>query len=246
MISVIIPSRLDKNKNGKLFVERAIETVLAQGRTDCQIIVGVDPGQATTLRGAEVVEGPRANLSAVINAAAERIEGEYLAFLEDDDEWSINHLAASIAVLDIADFVSGTQLEVDEDGIVQFINDFPTVATWVMKRSVWDAVGGFDESYAVHQEHDWLGRLTDAGISRGHLVEATAPTELALAEKIRPWLSILIQPGMKIARHSSPWPLVTRLRRSTSWMGQIRDGSAKAVSDDCTARIVEKYGRFPW
>ncbi len=244
MISVLIASRLEEKEPGKLFVERAIETVRAQGM-DCQIIVGLDPGKTAKL-DAEIVQGPRANLSAVLNAAAEHIKGDYVAFLEDDDEWLVNHLAASLAVLDQFDFVSGNQLVVDEAGTVLYVNDFPTPNTWVMKRAVWNAVGGFSEEYAVHQDHDWLGRLNSAKASRAHLVEATAPTNFEVAETIRPWIANVMRPGTKIARHTSPLPLVRRLQRDASWLGQIRSGSALAVSEDCTKRIVEKHGWFPW
>ncbi len=245
MISVLIASRLEEKEPGKLFVERAIETIRAQD-VECQIIVGLDPGKTAKL-DAEVVAGPRANLCAAINAAAERIEGDYVAMIEDDDEWCVNHLAASLAVLQEYDFVSGNQLVVDESDNVLCINDFATPDSWVMKRAVWDAVGGFSEEYPVHTDHDWLGRLCQAGISRAHLVEATAPTDIAAAEMIRPWLANIMRVGVKIARHSSPYPLVNRLYRDASWMGQIRaGGSARAVSDLCTKMIIEKHGCFPW
>lgn len=246
MISVVIPSRLETRSGGGLFVERAIETVRAQGKS-CQIIVGVDPGQTAKL-DAEIVEGPRANLSAVLNAAAAKAGGEFIAFLEDDDEWLDGHLSASLKVLEYADFVSGTQLVMNESGEVCFINDFPCPNTWVLKRATWEKVGGFSEDYAVHQDHDWLGRLTQSGVKRGHLAEATAPISFSAAKLGRPWLASIgdIKPEVTLFRHASPWPLVRRLHRSKSWTGQIRSGSAAAVSEDCLARIIAKHGHLPW
>jgi glycosyltransferase involved in cell wall biosynthesis len=248
MISVVIPSRLEARPGSKqLFVEHAIETVRAQG-LDSQIIVGLDPGQTAKL-DAEVVNGPRANLSAVLNAAVDRSDGEFIAVLEDDDEWLGDHLATSLRVLETADFVSSTQIVVDEAGEVCFINDFPCPNTWVMRRSVWQAVGGLSEEYAVHQDHDWLGRLTESQCRRAHLVEATAPISFSAARLCRPWLAKLgeVKPGIKLFRHSSPWPLVRRLHRAKSWTGRIRSGEANDISSDCVARIRARFGgTLPW
>ncbi len=246
-LSVVMATRLEKFGD-KLFVDRAIESIRAQKiDLDVQIIVGIDPGIKAYLPGVEIVESPRANLSAVLNEAAKRIKGDYVAFLEDDDEWLPGHLAGSFSAMAYGDFVSGTQLVVNEDGRVWHINDFPTPNTWVMKRAVWDTVGGFSEELAVHQDHDWLGRLSIAGISRVHLVESTAPDNHEAAIQLRPWLATLSEHGqVRLARHNSPMPLVKRLRRSASWTGQIRSGEQAAVSKDCYARIQAKYGCVPW
>lgn len=246
-LSVVMATRLEKSGD-KLFVERAIESIRSQ-KTDLelQIIIGVDPGVKAELPGVEIVESPRANLSAVLNEAAKRIEGQFVAFFEDDDEWMPGHLAGSFSALAHGDFVSGTQLVVNENGRVHHINDFPTPDTWVMRREIWDKVGGFSEEFAVHQDHDWLGKLSMAGVSRVHLVEASAPDNHEAAIQLRPWLATLSESGqIRLARHTSPWPLVKRLRRSASWTGQIRSGERAAISQDCYARIQAKFGCVPW
>ena len=79
--------------------------------------------------------------SAAVNAAAATATGDYVAFLEDDDVWDPDHLEVSLRTLEHAAFVSGTQLEVDDEGTVVRINDFPTPTGWVMRRSTWGAGG---------------------------------------------------------------------------------------------------------
>jgi hypothetical protein len=110
------------------------------------------------------------------------------------------------------DFVSSTQLEVNENGIIESINDFPTPSGWVMKKHVWESVEIFNEQYRWHLDNEWLGRLAKKGNTRAHLVEATAPV---VANKMvrRPWLQnviLLAGANVRLFRHSDLLPLVKR------------------------------------
>ena len=173
-ISVIIPSRLEGS-----FLDDAVRSVFAQEGfhlADIQIIVGIDHGQAALFRqrfpDLDMAESTGHSQAAALNAAAKQARGKYLAFLEDDDIWERNFLHTVLPLLDEADFVSSTQLEIDEQGVVRRINDFPTPSGWVLHRNTFDAVGPFDESYRWHLDNDWLGRLGETNIRRIHMVES--------------------------------------------------------------------------
>jgi hypothetical protein len=130
------------------------------------------------------------------------------------------------------------------------INDFPTPSGWFMTRATLGRVGPFDESYRFHLDNEWLGRLTDAGIVRAHLVESTAPVDLNEMVQVRPWLAQLIElsrASVRIMRHASPYPLVNRLVHTQSSLAQIRPNTpSHDRSDGEYKRLEERYGRIPW
>lgn len=220
-----------------------------------QILVGVDAGvSAPAGLGADLraqfAQSGRHSQAAALNAAAKLIDGDVVALLEDDDQWEPQFLELAIATLNRFDFVSSTQLEVLTNGNVVRVNDFATPSGWVMKRKVWQSVGEFDENFRWHLDNDWLGRLRQANITRAHLVEATAPTQIADAQAVRRWLAFVVQRsgGMcQLVRHGSPWPLVKRTVHEESGMWRIaRNPTLRAQSENERAELVKKYGLVPW
>jgi glycosyltransferase involved in cell wall biosynthesis len=256
LLSVVIPSRSQPQQLG--FLQRSIGSIARQrGRAsvDIEVVVGIDPGdQPPQLGETEVpvrfVPGRQRLQAAALNAAAAEIRGDYIAFLEDDDLWLPDHVSIALQMLEQAGFVSGTQLEVDTSGNVIRINDFPTPSGWVMPRATWEAVGPFDETYRYHLDNDWLGRLGAAAIDRIHVVEATAPIDMAAAIEVRPWLMKLAIAGggrVRFGRHTLPVPLVNRLVHAASGVYAIKnDPSLTAKSHAEIARLEAAYGRIPW
>jgi glycosyltransferase involved in cell wall biosynthesis len=77
-ISVIIPSRLEG-----AFLENAIRSIRSQ-----ETVVGIDHGSTPPeLRSVEFIESKGNNQAAALNAAVAHATGDFIAFLEDDDEW---------------------------------------------------------------------------------------------------------------------------------------------------------------
>ena len=258
---VLVPTRLKRNQAGRLFLAQALQSIAGQEfpphlDVRLEISIGVDPGAVlpddlTMPPNATVSEAASASQTFALNAAAARFDHDFLAILEDDDQWLPRFLHISLAALQQKelDFVSSTQLQVDESGKIVSIFDFPTPSGWVMRRTVWETVGPFDTSFQYHLDNEWLGRLALRGFRRAHLLEATAPVDVAWMS-VRPWL----QKYMKYAgnhatllRHGDPEPLVRRTVHAGSGMASVRaDATAKATSQREYARLVERFGRIPW
>ncbi len=257
---VLMPTRFKRNQAGQLFLEQALQSIARQEIPSdlpvrVEISIGVDPGAVlpddlSMPPNATVSEAACASQTFALNAAAARFDHDFLAILEDDDQWLPNFLHVSLVALQQKelDFVSSTQLQVDESGKIVSIFDFPTPSGWVMRRRVWETVGPFDTTFQYHLDNEWLGRLALRGFRRAHLVEATAPVDAAWMSA-RPWLQHFLKFAgchATLLRHGNPIPLVTRTVHAGSGMASVRvDATAQAASRREYARLVETFGRIP-
>ena len=105
LVSVIIPT-LNRPK----LLLRAIDGVLRQTHQEIEVIVVVDRPDQDTVSAVQSVDDPRLQLivnpysltaAGARNAGVDHATGEWIAFLDDDDEWLPNKLERQIA------FVSG-------------------------------------------------------------------------------------------------------------------------------------------
>lgn len=263
VVSIVIPSRLapvrEENPQA-LWLERAIESIHRQTvstNAQIEIIVGIDHGTAppeNSFYGQDwiffaITPASENGQAAAINAAAAEAQGEYLAILEDDDRWRPNFLEHGLRAIAEYDFVSSNQLETPPGGKGGHINDFPTPSGWFMGRALWDEIGGMDASYRYHLDNDWLGRLSDAGKRRLHLVEAAAPQEAEELRRKRPLLSNYLnaKPGFNfLARHDEKTPLVMRTANPQGGMATIHASAEAGLrSREEYARLQAVYGRIP-
>ena len=255
-LSVIIPSR--EQPNQKAFIERAIKSINSQtcfGRFEVTILVGVDAGKIPQISLSEKIklkftESSGSSQAAALNAAIRVVDTDFVAFLEDDDEWMPHFLETAMDAVLRAPFVSSTQLEYDEFNRILRINDFPTPSGWFMAKNTLDEVGEFNEDYRFHLDNEWLGRLCELKIPRLHMVELTAPMDLGLMKQVRPWLANVIQNSgglAKVAKHKHPIPLVRRLVHSGSGMAKIASTpSLKEISIKECQNLIGRFGRIPW
>jgi hypothetical protein len=254
-----MPSRLGSSPywtaKSRAFIKRALHSIRAQtfhGQIEIKIVIGVDagckiPADIATRPDLEIVEGGMSQ-AAALNAAARQARGDFIAFLEEDDTWHPRFLEIALSVLRGADFVSSTQIEVDEKSEVVHIQDFPTPSGWIMKQQTWQVVGEFNVAYRWHLDNEWLGRLAEKPLRRPHLVEATAPVTLSATEP-RPWLRNVLKCGgshISLVRHKEPIPLVTRLVHRASGIGQIlSDRKAWEGHVEEVKRLQQRFGRIP-
>jgi hypothetical protein len=253
-VSVVIPSRTQPNQGR--FLTRSIGSIRAQvlrSAVDFEIIVSIDRGAAPPtndgLEGVRFIEADSRGQAAALNAGAAVAHGDYLGFLEDDDEWHPEKTAYALRVLERCDFVSSTQLEVDESGNALRVNDFPTPSGWFMPMRSWHRIGPFDTNYRWHLDNEWLGRLGNSGLRRMHLVEACTLREAEVLSK-RPHLAQCLRaggPNVRLCGHAADLPLVRRMTHAQSGMGQIeRNESVRAEARAEGHRLLDRFQRFPW
>jgi glycosyltransferase involved in cell wall biosynthesis len=101
LVSVVIPTR-----HRPKLVLRAIHSVLNQTHREIELIVVVDGPDAATVTAVQSVEDPRLQLvinprsltaAGARNIGADRATGDWIAFLDDDDEWLPNKLERQVA-----------------------------------------------------------------------------------------------------------------------------------------------------
>lgn len=225
---------------------------------EIEIIVGLDHGatiperlydSSQTIAFSNAPSG-QTGQAAALNAAAAKASGTYLAFLEDDDRWRPRFLEHALEGITKCEFVSSNQLEVPPGSVVGKVNDFATPSGWFMRRTLWDEVGEMDTSYRYHLDNDWLGRLSDGGNRRVHLVEASAAHNIDELKAKRPFLHSFsnAKPGYNfVVRHSEDAPLVVRTANPLGGMSMIRiSPDARARSEEEQERLRVKFGRFPY
>lgn len=183
-VSVVIPT-YDRPS----LVERAIDSVLRQTFEDLECIV-VDDCSPTDETAAVVESYEDSRLryhrlssnsgpSAARNAGIERAEGEYLAFLDDDDRWLPEKLERQVALLDeLDDDVGMVYCWMDyrrPDGTVLREyrpqlrgNIFPKTldaqpigacSTLLARAGVVRSIDGFDESLPRGNDGDFIRRV---------------------------------------------------------------------------------------
>lgn len=177
-ISVIIPTR-----NREAFLREALHSVLSQTVTPLEIIVvddGSTDGTAAFVRGLghpvrHVVQqqsGPAAARNAGLVLAA----GEYIAFLDDDDEWPKDRLEAQLPHLvdhpGIGMVLGHTQRMIKRtatDGSDYFEAYREPVRLFhlgagLFRKSLFESVGNLDERMRYAEDDDWFMRAEEMNI----------------------------------------------------------------------------------
>jgi glycosyltransferase involved in cell wall biosynthesis len=185
MISVVIPTY-----NRRDYIERAIVSILNQTRQASEILVVDD----ASTDGTEIVmehiisRFPQAGIQflrstenqgaqAVRNRGIREAAGEWIAFLDSDDEWLPHHLETSLLVAetDQVNVVYGSGFV--EDGINKKLmscgrparkaimypdilsNAGPMFQSMLVRKSCFEKIDFLDENIIAHQEWDTAIRL---------------------------------------------------------------------------------------
>ena len=191
-VSVIIPTR-----NRATLLPRAVRSVLAQTCADFELIIVDDHSTDETpavigafrdRRIRSLRHERNIGQSGAFNSGTACARGEYVAFLDDDDEWLPDKLAAQVAVLDAAprrvglvygwrDVMSETSnrpirtvRETMRGDLFEHMLALKLPvppSSWLLRKSVAESVGGFDEDLRVAKDIDFIARVCE----RGWLVE---------------------------------------------------------------------------
>jgi glycosyltransferase involved in cell wall biosynthesis len=208
-VSAVIPVH-----NGEGLVSGAVRSVLAQTHAVLECIV-VDDGSSDRSAaiaeelGATVVRQPQSGVSAARNRGAGVAQGEFVAFLDHDDEWLPQKLARQlpgfadpqIALMMCAVELVGTERgrkglgPVDRlvEGMLLF-DGTETVScssTGVVRRDAFVAMGGFDEQLSMSADWDLLLRMllehdvgyVDEALIRYRVHGANMSRDVALMER---------------------------------------------------------------
>ena len=184
-VSVIMPThdRAD-------LLPRAVDSVLAQTYGDYEIVIVDDCSSDGTQAAIAGFADPRIRSfrhdrnrgqSAATNTGIAHARGEYLGFLDDDDEWLPTKLEGQVALLDAASprvalvygwtdrvddsngrLMSGYRNTVEGDifeSTLALSIPGPT-GVWLVRSSVAREVGGMEESLLRHKDVDFICRIS--------------------------------------------------------------------------------------
>lgn len=180
-LSVIVPTR-DRPER----LREALESIRAEiaGLLRAEILVcdnGADDETAVVAAdaGARHIPVSRRGAAAARNEGLLNARGGFIAFLDDDDTWAPGHLAHLLRKLEANPGLAGVLGQVmntDEtmetfgppwpaelpeggDYFRSFLRYFPQIGATVVRSSVRETVGLFDEALIADQDWDWHLRL---------------------------------------------------------------------------------------
>lgn len=178
-VSVIIPTL-----NEGPVVGRLLDALLAQSEPPAEIIVA-DAGSADDTRqvaegaGATVIVGPRAGPGPGRNDGARSATGDLLVFLDADTIPAPNFLQAAADEMRRRDLVVATcpMIGLSPRALSRMMagiaNNYmraleavsPRAPGWciLVRRSVHEAISGFDESVCLAEDHDYVQRASAHG-----------------------------------------------------------------------------------
>ncbi len=172
--SFVIPAY---NEEG--YLDKCLKSIKRQKCKDYEIIVSYSPSSDKTLRiarnfRASVVKVPRCTPAKARNAGAKKTIGKYIVFLDADVQLPKNFLEVTNRILERGAVAVGYELtpaendpEIRKD--YKFIfNPFNRCfknlsCCYVVEKSAFDAVGGYDERREVGEDVEISTRLAKAG-----------------------------------------------------------------------------------
>jgi glycosyltransferase involved in cell wall biosynthesis len=174
-VSVVVPTR---DRDGLL--KQALASIRSNEDQSLELeILVIDNGSGESTRsiadelGARYLRSSKPGVSAARNLGLEAATGEYVAFLDDDDEWTPGHLKLLVSWLAerpefaaVLGQVQNTDLELRHPGrpwpesfpsdghiFAQLLRVQPQLGATVIRKSAIDQVGHFDET--LIGDEDW-------------------------------------------------------------------------------------------
>jgi len=183
IVSVIIPAY-----NAAKFLAETLESALGQTLSDIEVIVVDDGSKDQTAQVAQsfpavrYVHQQNAGVSAARNTGAAHAKGEFLAFLDSDDLWHPDKLRQQVealrqhpdsvfcrteaasdptrqAEIQRGQRASGAPHELIPDFHTSFLVPYLTTSTVMVRRSAFEAAGGFDTRLRIAEDVDFYLRV---------------------------------------------------------------------------------------
>jgi glycosyltransferase involved in cell wall biosynthesis len=189
LVSIIIPSY-----NRAHCLERAIQSALQQTYTDREVLVVDDGSTDNTAEvlapfgdAISVIHQSNAGPSAARNTGIRAARGDFVAFLDSDDEWLPGKLEYQLPLMQEADVIlsasnwQSKSRDVSSTAFDSFafgeswICDRPPefvsrpgghplmLSSWLVRRDILTTLGGFDNSLRLGEDNDLLFRLAFKG-----------------------------------------------------------------------------------
>jgi glycosyltransferase involved in cell wall biosynthesis len=167
LVSVVIPVF-----NGERFLREAVQSVLDQQYAPLEIIIvddGSTDGTATVARSlpatVRYLHQPNQGPAAARNRGIEQAQGGLIAFADADDLWPPAKLELQLPYL-ISDpgveIVMGRVQLLSETGLTESAFSV-NLGCAVIRKSVFDRVGLFDETMRYSEDVDWFMRARESG-----------------------------------------------------------------------------------
>lgn len=180
VVSAIMPVH-----NGEQFLQASLESLLAQDYEPLEVVVcddGSTDGTADILASfpsLTVVRQEQGGAAAARNAAVAASSGELVAFFDADDLWPPNRVSLQAQYLldhPEAACVLGRQEWMNpppwltRDAVYGDLDGIPLLSAMIRRR-VFDELGGFDVSFRVAEDTDLLIRMRERGVELAILPE---------------------------------------------------------------------------
>jgi glycosyltransferase involved in cell wall biosynthesis len=182
-VSVVIPTR-----NRRPLLERTLASVLAQDEVEVSVVVVDEASTDGTADALAAIADPRIaivrhseakGVAAARNAGLERVETDWVAFVDDDDLWAPRKLASQLEalaarpecewsctgaiVVDATLRIVGAEAVPVSEGLVDRLLEYNAIpgggSSVVVRTAVARAVGGFDPELRVVADWDLWIRL---------------------------------------------------------------------------------------
>lgn len=183
-VSVIIPTY-----NRAEYLNKAIASVLAQTFEDFELLIVDDCSSDNTSRVVENITDTRIRyirnnsnrgIAAVRNIGIKNTRGEYIAFLDDDDEWLPTKLEIQVRMLEPgsaklgAIYTGVVSINTTSNKVVKInipryrgnilknllLQNFIVTSSVVLKKRCFEEVGLFDEKIVYAEDYDMWIRIS--------------------------------------------------------------------------------------
>ena len=232
LVSVIVAV-----KNSERYLAEALESVIRTGYAPIEIVVVDDRSAdrtaaiATSFAPVRFIQQEGRGLAAAWNTGVDAARGGLIAFIDSDDLWAADKLDLQVEYLahhpDVQYGIAKMRFFLEEGCAVPpgfragllgnaLVGRVP--GTLVARRSLFDALGGFDTRLTIATDVDWFARAKDAGVpmaiipevllhKRVHAANLSANAQVNSRELLR-----LLKQSIVRQRGAQPTPRQTEPR----------------------------------